>query len=76
VDKNPNTIIKCMPAAFPMAVTITNKLKTLFENRFIGSAEYISEFTCEFIEDAQGVCYFLKVQDYELESKSDYVKEW
>jgi hypothetical protein len=57
-----------MPSAFPTGVAITNKLKTIFENRFINSSQHgaLSNFVCEFVEDEHGVCYFLKVAELEL----------
>jgi hypothetical protein len=66
-----------MPNAFPSAVTTTNQLMGLFCQKFLTN-HYggISDFVCEFVEDDQGVCYFLKLADYQLEPRKEHQKEW
>ena len=69
--------VKCMPNAFPLALAATNHLYGLFSQRFITSSYGgISDFICEFVEDENGVCYFLKLADYCKEQKKEYQKEW
>lgn len=71
-------VTKCMPAAFPLATKSTSKIMSLFEGQFVSSSQYggISDFVCEFVEGENGICYFLKIKEFELEPRQEHQKEW
>ena len=67
--------IKCMPNAFPNAVKIVDKLYKTFNQMFFGSQNQI-EIRCDFIEDQNGLLYFLKIDKVKVIAKSDMPRTW
>lgn len=59
-------IYKLMPNAYPTAINFTCKLAQLFELRYVPKSLHggISHFICDFIEDENGLIYFLKLSDF------------
>ena len=58
--------VVCRPTAFPSAYESTQSLYRFFCQQFVSQNLYgnIDDFVCDFVEDENGLVYFLKIKSY------------
>lgn len=78
LGENKPITTKCIPTAFGSACSAVSAMHRLFELRYISSNDWggVSDFTCDFVEDENGLCYFLKIYQYEKFPKNKEIQDW
>ena len=57
-----------MPSAFPSACKMVDEIFKMYSQNYVKLSDSgpIVDFVCDFVEDQNGVMYFLKIKEYEL----------
>jgi hypothetical protein len=63
------SMMSCRPSAIQQATLMTMDLYRLFSQYFLKIQKFgnVSQFVCDFMEDSNGLFYFLQVKSFECE---------
>ena len=77
-DKENCYAITCMPNSYEKVLNIIDTLYKVFAAAYVDQRKWgtLNKFICDFVQDSNGIFYFLKINDFSTDQKPIGTSDW